>query len=212
MVSRVLTTAKPLLGPRSAGLVAILLVLVAAGAALAAAALLVVGVTRDAADVTVHLTDAVRLGLDDRLDLPAGAVLLGNLVPVDLHVPDHPLGLRLLAQLGPALLFLAVSAGALALAQVLRTIRAGRPFARRNAACLLVVAIAVVVGGGIAPMVRDAAAFAALDHLELAREDSPFLVQSSVPIAPFLLAVLVLGIAEAFRRGAAMADDVDGLV
>ncbi len=212
MVSRVLTTAKPLLGPRSAGLFAILLVLIAAGAALAAAALLVVGVTRDAADVTVHLTDAVRLGLDDRLDLPAGAVLLGNLVPVDLHVPDLPLGLRLLAQLGPALLFLAVSAGALALAQVLRTIRAGRPFARHNAACLLVVAIAVVVGGAVAPMVRDAAAFAALDHLGLTGEDSPFLLQMSVPMTPFLLAVLVLGIAEAFRRGAAMADDVDGLV
>jgi amino acid transporter len=204
--------AKPLLGPRSAGAYAILLVLIAAGAALTAVAVLVVGVTRDAADVTVHLTDAVRLDLDERLDLPGDAVLLGNLIPVGLHVPDLPLGLRLLAQLGAALFLLSVSAGALALAQVLRTVRAGRPFARHNATALVVVAVAVLVGGGIAPVVGDAAALAALDHLGLAGEGSPFHTLSSLSLAPVLLALLLLGLAEAFRRGAAMADDVAGLV
>ncbi len=206
------TTTKPLLGPRSARGFVLVLVLVAVAAALTAAALLYVGVTRDAADVTVTLTDGARLDLNDRLDLPEGAVLLGNLVDVDLHVPDLSLGLRLLAQLSPALLFLSISAGALALAQVMRTVRAGRPFAQRNAARLVVVAVAVVVGGAVAPVLRDAAAIAALDHLGLTGEDSPLLLRMSVPLTPLLLAVLVLGIAEAFRRGAALADDVDGLV
>jgi hypothetical protein len=206
------TTTKPLLGPRSARGFVLVLVLVAVAAALTAAALLYVGVTRDAADVTVTLTYGARLDLNDRLDLPEGAVLLGNLVDVDLHVPDLSLGLRLLAQLSPALLFLSISAGALALAQVMRTVRAGRPFAQRNAARLVVVAVAVVVGGAVAPVLRDAAAIAALDHLGLTGEDSPLLLRMSVPLTPLLLAVLVLGIAEAFRRGAALADDVDGLV
>jgi hypothetical protein len=212
MVPRMESTTKPLLGPRSAGVCAFLLVLIAAGSALLAAAFLFLGVTRDSADVTVFLTNGARLGLDDRLDLPEGAVLLGNLVDVDLHVPALPLGLRLLAQLGQVLLFLAVAAGALALAQLLRTVRAGRPFAAGNATRLVVVAGAVLVGGGTAPVVRDAAAFAALDHLGLTDGDSPFLMQLSVPVSPFLLAALVLGIAEAFRRGASIADDVAGLV
>jgi hypothetical protein len=212
MVPRMKATVQPLLGPRSAGAYAIVLALVAAGAALAAAAVLVQGLTRDGADVTVFLTDGARLALDDRLDLPEGAVLLGNLVPVDLHVPDLPLGLRLLARLGTVLLFLAIAGGALALAQVLQTVRAGRPFARRNAGLLVLVAVAVVVGGAVAPLARDAAALAALDHLGLTGEDSPFLPQMSVPLTPALVAVVVLALAEAFRRGAAMADDVAGLV
>jgi hypothetical protein len=212
MVPAMRTTTKPVLGPRSAGVYAVLLVVIAAGTALAAVVLLVLGVTRDAADVTVHLTDAVRLDLGERLDLPDGAVLLGDLVPVGLHVPGLPLGLRLLAQLGAVLFLLSVSAGALALAQVLRTVRAGRPFARHNPTALVVVAVAVLVGGGVAPVVSGAAALAALDHLGLAGDGSPFLTLSSFSLAPVLVAVLLLGIAEAFRRGAAMADDMAGLV
>ncbi|WP_324278032.1 hypothetical protein [Blastococcus brunescens] len=131
---------------------------------------------------------------------------------MDLHVPDLPLGLRLLAHSGNVLLFLSIAAGALALAHVLRAVRAGRPFATGTPALLVVVALAVLVGGGLAPVLRDAAALAGLDHLGLTGEDSPFLAQMSVPLTPVLLAVAVLGIAEAFRRGAAMADDVAGLV
>jgi hypothetical protein len=205
-------TAKPLLGPRAAGAYAFLLVLISAGAACAAAYFLVVGVTRDAADVSAYLSERVRLDLNERLDLPEGSTLLGGPIPVELHVADLPVGLRLLAQSGWVLLALCVAAGALALAQVLRTVRAGRPFARRNATWLGVVGVAVLVGGCLAPVLRDAAAVAAIDHLGLTGEDLPFLTQLSVPLTPVLLAAVVLGVAEAFRRGAAMADDVDGLV
>ena len=95
---------------------------------------------------------------------------------------------------------------------MLRTVRAGRPFARHNATALVVVAVAVLVGGGVAPVVSDAAALTALDHLGLAGDEFPFRTLSSFSLAPVLVAVLLLGIAEAFRRGAAMADDVAGLV
>jgi len=208
----VTTTAKPLLGPRSAGAFAVLLVLLATAAAVTAAGFLVIAATRDAADVTVYLSDPVRLDLNDRLHLPGDAVLLGDLIPVQLHVPDLPLGLRLLAHLGTVLLFLSVAVGALALAQVLRTVRAGRPFAKRNATWLAIVAVAVAVGGGIAPAVREAGAVAAVDHLGLMAQDSPFVTVMSFSLVPLLVGVVILGVAEAFRRGAAMADDVDGLV
>ncbi|SFF85097.1 Protein of unknown function [Blastococcus tunisiensis] len=205
-------TTKPLLGPRAAGAYAVVLALVSAGAALVAAVLLVQGLIRDAADVWVDLSDRVRLDLDDRLDLPEGATLLGNLIPVRLHVPDLPLGLRLLAQSGDVVLFLAIATGALALAQVLRTVRTGRPFARRNPTWLAVVAVAVVAGGILAPVLREAAAVAALEHLGVLSDGSRFTVVTSFSLAPVALAVVILGVAEAFRRGAAMAADVDGLV
>lgn len=205
------TTAKPLLGPRAAGAYAVVLLLVTVGAALTAAALVFVGVTRDAADVWVRLSDRVRLDLNDRLDLPEGATLLGDLIPVRLHVPDLPLDLRLLAQSGDAVLWLLIAVGALALAQVLRTVGAGRPFARRNPTWLAVVAGAVVVGGCLPPVLRDAGAQAALGRLEVPG-DSPFVTWSSFTWTPLLLGIVILGVAEAFRRGAAMADDVAGLV
>jgi Protein of unknown function (DUF2975) len=168
-------------------------------------------VTRDAADVSVHLSDRVRLDLDDRLDLPEGATLLGDLIPVDVHIPGLPLGLRLLAQSDDVVLFLSIAVGALALAQVLRAVRTGRPFARRNATWLGVVAVAVVVGGGIAPALRDYGGAAALGHLGVL-DGGEFALVSSFSSAPVVLGIVILGIAEAFRRGAAMADDVDGLV
>jgi hypothetical protein len=211
MVPRMQPTAKPLLGPRAAGAYAFLLALTAAGATLLAGFFLVVGVTRDAADVTVHLSNPVRLDLNERLDLPEGATLIGDLIPVQLHVPDLPLGLRLLAQADDVLLFLSIAVGALALALVLRAVRAGRPFARRNATWLGVVAVAVVVGGGIAPVLRDHGATAALQHLGVL-DHGEFAMVSSFSLAPVVLGIVVLGIAEAFRRGAEMTDDVDGLV
>jgi hypothetical protein len=77
---------------------------------------------------------------------------------------------------------------------------------------LVPVAAAAAAGAVAAPAIGDAAAMAALEHAGLADPDSPFLTTVSVPLFPLVLAALVLGIAEAFRRGAVIADDVDGLV
>ncbi|CAA9269038.1 MAG: hypothetical protein AVDCRST_MAG52-3102 [uncultured Blastococcus sp.] len=200
-------TAKPLLGPRAAGVYALLLLVLAAGSAFAAAFSLVVAVSRDAADVSVHLSDRVRLDLNGRLDLPEGATLLGGPIPVRLHVPDLPLGLRLVAQADDVLLYLSIAAGATALALVLRAVRRGLPFARRNARCLVAVAVAVVVGGGIAPVVGDHGAGLALNHLA-GLDGQIVLAASSSLVLPAVLGIVILGIAEAFRRGAALTDDM----
>ena len=75
------------------------------------------------------------------------------------------------------------------------------------------VALAVLVGGLLAPIVDNAAANAVIGHLGLRDEDLPFaLVLLDLNFNALLFAALVLAIAEAFRRGGALADDVDGLV
>jgi hypothetical protein len=65
----------------------------------------------------------------------------------------------------------------------------------------------------LGPILDDLAGFTVLDRLGLVDSDSPFvLTMVHVDLAPLLLALVVVGAAEAFRRGAALADDVAGLV
>lgn len=201
---------KPLLGPRSAGLVGVLLVLVAVVAGITAVVVAGWAVARPDADIGVTLTHT-RAALE-AVPLPPAASFSGDNPVLGLHVRDVPLGLRALALAGTVLLALSVAAGALALAQVLRTIRAGRPFAARNATWWAVVAAAVLVGGGLVPLVDDIAALAVLDRLGLTEAGTPFEVGVTVPLLPFLVTALVLAVAEAFRRGAALTADVEGLV
>ena len=78
---------------------------------------------------------------------------------------------------------------------------------------LLGLTCAVVVGGVLAPILDDLAGFTVLDRLGLVDSDSPFVLTiAHVNFAAQLLALVVLGAAEAFRRGAALADDVEGLI
>ena len=91
-----------------------------------------------------------------------------------------PLGLRLLATAGPVLLLLSVAAGAWCLAGLVRSVRAGQPFDRRNPARLVGVALAVLAGGVLAPVVRDLAGIAVLDSTGLVGPGSPFAVAATL--------------------------------
>lgn len=51
-----------------------------------------------------------------------------------------------------------------------------------------------------------------LDRLGRTGPGSPFEVGVTFPLLPVLVAPVILALAEAFRRGAELADDVDGLV
>jgi Protein of unknown function (DUF2975) len=145
--------------------------------------------------------------------LPSGVTLSTAADALSLDVARLPTGLRLLTEASGVVAALAVAAGAWWLAGVLRTVALGRPFDRRNAARLLGLTGAVVVGGVLAPILDDLVGFSVLDRLGLVDSDSPFvLTMVHVNLAPLLLALVVLGAAEAFRRGAALADDVEGLV
>jgi hypothetical protein len=206
------TTNRPLLGRRGSSLAIWCLRIVVVGGVLMAIVLPVHRLTMHGGSVPVSLVPSAIRPLDVP-GLPAGVTVSAAGDPVHLDVARLPTGLRLLTEASGVVTALAVAAGAWWLAGVLRTVTAGRPFDRRNAARLLGLTAAVLGGGVLAPILDDLVGFAVLDRLGLVDSDSPFvLTMLHVNLAPLLLALVVLGAAEAFRRGAALADDVDGLV
>lgn len=149
----------------------------------------------------------------DLPDLPAGTHLHTADDEFELRVDELPAGLRLLSQASTSLLLLSVAGGAWCLAMVLRTIRVGQPFDRRNPGRLTGLALVVVGASLVPPVLDDVAAHQVLDHLGLLELDSPFVFAIlDLPFNGPLYAAIVLAFAEAFRRGATLADDVDGLV
>jgi hypothetical protein len=206
------TTDRPLLGRRGSTVATWCLRGVAVVAVLVAIVLPLHRLTVAGGSVPVSLVAEGARTLD-MPGLPDGVSAAVADDAVSLEVSQLPTGLRLFTEASGVLAALAVGAGAWALAGVLRTVATGRPFDRRNATRLAGVAAAVLVGGVLAPVIDDVAGFAVLDHLDLVGPDSPFvLTLLHVDLLPLLLALVVVAAAEAFRRGAALADDVDGLV
>jgi hypothetical protein len=212
MVRGMTTTDRPLLGRRGSSFATWCLRGVAVVGVLVAIALPLHRLTMAGGGVPVSLVPEVARTLDVP-GLPDGVTTSVAGDAVSLDVRHLPAGLRLLTEASGVLSALAVAAGAWWLAAVLRTIAAGHAFDRRNSARLAGVAGAVLVGGVAAPVVDDLAGFAVLHHLDLIGPDSPFvLTLLHVDLLPLLLTLVVLAAAEAFRRGATLADDVAGLV
>jgi hypothetical protein len=208
--------AKPFIGRSGMSAVTWLLLALAAVSMVLVIALPLQQLTERGAEVPVTMSGAAADRAAGPLDipgLPGGTSVHSTAEELQLSAEELPAALRLLSQASSSLLFLSVAAGAGCLAMVLRSIRAGRPFDGRNPARLTGVAVAVVLGGLVAPIIDDVAANAVLGHLGLLGPDSPFvLVILDLKLNALLFAALVLAIAEAFRRGGALADDVDGLV
>jgi hypothetical protein len=206
------TTDRPLLGRRGSHITTWVLRAVAVVAMVVAIVLPVHRLIADGGSVPVSVVAEVARTFDVP-GLPDGVTTSVAEGAVSLDVDRLPTGLRLFTEASDVLLALAVGAGAWWLAGVLRTVAAGRPFDRANSARLRGVAAAVLLGGVVAPVLDDVAGFAVLDHLDLIGPDSPFvLTLVHVDFIPLLLTLVVLAAAEAFRRGTALADDVDGLV
>jgi hypothetical protein len=206
------TTDRPLLGRRGSSFATWCLRGIAVGAVVVAVALPVHRLIVPGGSVPVSLVADVARTFDVP-GLPDGVTSSVADGAVSLDVARLPTGLRLFTEASDVLLALTVGAGAWWLAGALRTVAAGRPFDRNNSARLRGVAAAVLLGGVVAPVLDDVAGFAVLDHLDLLGPDSPFvLTLLHVNLAPLLLTLVVLAAAEAFRRGAALADDVDGLI
>jgi hypothetical protein len=70
----------------------------------------------------------------------------------------------------------------------------------------------VGVAGVVGPMLPELASAQVLDRLGLVDGASPFLVAFSVDLRPLGLAALLFVVAEAFRRGAQIAAENEGLV
>jgi Protein of unknown function (DUF2975) len=214
MVHAMASRVKPYISRSGMGAVTWLLLAVAVLAVLVAVAAPLRQLTEAGATVPVTLADPDSLRITTPAALPAGARLVGaEDGVVRLQVAALPVGLRLLAAASTSLLLLAIAIGSACLALVLRSIRAGEPFDRRNPSRLRVVAGALVLGSLGASVADTLAGDAVLSHLGLHPGDSPFtLVVLDLPLNPLLGAALLLAAAEAFRRGGALTAEVDGLV
>jgi hypothetical protein len=211
-------------GPRTTRAIATLLLVVGAIAAVGGVAYAVNGATQAPGNVLVPVS--LDLGLGEAggsghpvpvevagVDLPDATRL--QAVEDGMVLVDHTGGSRwtgFLARGDAALGGLAVGLCALLLAPVLTSLAAGEPFRRGNAARIGATAATILVAGTVAPLLPQAAALGVLDRLGLATPGSPFVVGMTWDLAPLGVAALVFAVAEAFRRGAQIAEDTAGLV
>ncbi len=101
------------------------------------------------------------------------------------------------------------------LMQVFRSLRVDQPFSRGNALRVTFIALTVFVGGAVWAAVDFASAFYLATHTFDAfggAGSSPVTLSATFTAAPMLFGAVVAGLAEFFRRGAALSEDVDGLV
>ena len=208
-------------GPRTSRAIARLLLVAGAIAAVGGVAYAVNGATQAPATVTGPI------GIEDADGpLRSVAVSVEDVVVPDgarLEVADD--GLRLVTGAGyasrwtgflargdVALLGLGFGACALLVAPVVTAVAAGDPFRRSNAARIGWTGAIVGVVGMVAPVLPHLAALAVMTAFDDAAGANPFAVVFGVELAPVGVAALIFVVAEAFRRGAQISADTEGLV
>ncbi len=208
---------RPYVRPASVRLVAAAIPVLAGVLALGGAVSLLDGLRRDDVVVPVRADFSRLPGGGASAPVPAAGLPDGSYVEVRspeqvLRVPGATVLERLLAGADIALIGLAVLVGAVLLRRLLLTVAEGRPFAPGNARRLAVIAVLVGGVGTLAPALPDLAGMLVLDRLDAVGPDSPYGFGVSFPLLPLLVTPVLLALAEAFRRGAELADDVRGLV
>jgi hypothetical protein len=144
------------------------------------------------------------------IQLPRGATLYGP-ATVHLLLEDATLVERFTQAL-PELLFgaMTIAVGWL-LYQLLRSTQAGEPFTRRNVMRLNVIALTVGIGGTLTQVLQGIADNAIHGTGRLPSTGTLSFEMTFTPL-PLVVMLIVALIAEAFRRGVALRDDVEGLV
>ena len=128
----------------------------------------------------------------------------------DIHLAD-PTAAQRLASLLPGLVWLGlVIAGALLVARVMRTIADGDPFVRSNVHRLRALAGLLVLGTPAAFALDMWAHVALVGQLDLGNLVPGFVV--SPPYLAMVSGLVVALLAEAFKAGIALRNDVEGLV
>lgn len=208
-------------GPRTSRAIARLLLLVGVVAAVGGVGYAINGATQAPATVTVPIS------IEDA-DGPLRQVAVSVedvVVPDDARLRVADDGLRLvtgadhasrwtgfLARADVALLGLGFGACALLVAPVVTAVAAGDPFRRGNAARIGVTGAIIGVVGVVAPILPHLAAMAVMTSFDAAEGANPFAVVFGVEVAPIGVAALIFVVAEAFRRGAQISADTEGLV
>ena len=128
-----------------------------------------------------------------------------------LQVAMLPWSLRLLTEAPAALRAVCVGLGALALARLLLSFRDGRPFDRQNPRLLVALAVLLLAGGVGGGVLDDLVQQVVLDHVG-AGSAGTFTSRGTVDLTSVVLAVVLLALADVFRRGRQLDEDVQGLV
>jgi hypothetical protein len=138
-------------------------------------------------------------------------VFVANPAPALLTVQNPGSAARILRSIGQAVSPVATGLGALTLLVVVSNPGRGWGFSRRNARCLMFIALLIAIGGLGSQLLDHAAAAATIAAAGLAPGtalEAPG-VDWSVPIFATLA---VAALAAAFRVGARLSEDVEGLV
>ena len=102
--------------------------------------------------------------------------------------------------------------GALVTRRLVLSISGGQPFQRGNPARVTQLAgliVAATVAAGVLPYL---ASRLVLERLGLSGPTSPLYAHFDIAAAPLLVALFLLVFAQAFRRGAELAKDTEGLI
>lgn len=113
---------------------------------------------------------------------------------------------------GTAVVGLCIGWGALLVRRLLLSIGRGHPFERRNAARLASIAGLIVAATVAAGMLPYLAARMVLDRLGQGGPGGPLYAHLGISAAPLWLAVFLLALAAAFRRGTELVTETEGLV
>lgn len=195
-------------------LLSVSILLISIGAAITAVVQPINQLTQPGGTVLVELTEeAQEQALAALQGMPRGSWLQFDEggFPMRLHIGSLDWPLRLLTEAGPSLLLGCLAAAGVLLHLTLRGIRAGAPFERANPLRLRVIGLLLILGGLGSQLLETVARMAVIEFSGAAAS-GVVAVSASLDLGWGLAGLAALALAEAFARGRALADDVDGLV
>ncbi|MGG5257835.1 DUF2975 domain-containing protein [Phycicoccus avicenniae] len=133
-----------------------------------------------------------------------------GLATFDIEVPAVGGGLRLLSLLPGVLVALLVVVGGWLVLRIMRTVAAGEPFAAVNVTRMRALAMVLVLGSAVVFFLELSVRGALLGSAELGGLEPGVVLD--VPWLPMLSGLVLAMLAEAFRTGSRLRDDVEGLV
>jgi hypothetical protein len=144
------------------------------------------------------------------VELPAGTTVEGD-ATMQLLLQDATSGERLTQALPAVLVAGLTIAVAWLLFQLIRSTQAGEPFTRRNVLRINGIALMIGLGGMVVQFAGGVADNAIQTSGRLPRPDTLSLEMTFSPL-PLVVMLAIALVAEAFRRGVALREDVEGLV
>jgi hypothetical protein len=145
--------------------------------------------------------------------LPPGTSLeVGSQSELLLSASSLPWWLRLLTEAPAAVAGLCGALGAFLVWRLLRDARAGRTFEAKSPDRLVALAAVVLVASLGSQLLDGVARAAVLDHVDAEGPGSPLVWGFELDLTAVLLGFVLVALAEAFRHGRRLTQDVDGLV